>query len=260
MAWVKISASDSLFAELNRAFPNRDKASDGTIGNNEHSREPSDHNPDETGRVESESDSDNINEVHAADVDTDLRQAGWNMEKVVRVILARCRSGQEKRVRYIIYNRRIWQRATGWVTTTYGGGDPHDTHMHMSFRYGSGSGTSNPENITSSWGIYDAVHPKEWDEMATEAQIKNIFKEVLQSEKQPYVLARIKDRGWSDLSVNGKLDYMLAAVVAAGLVDADGDGLPNEDASLQGRLQRLESGVADILAALQSAPAKPAAK
>lgn len=259
MAWEKIPASNSLFAELDRAFPNREKASDGTIGDGEHSTSPSDHNPDETGRVESESDSDNINEVHAADVDTDLRQAGWSMEKVVRVILARCRSGQEKRVRYIIYNRRIWQRATGWVTTTYGGGDPHDTHMHMSFRYGSGSGTGNPENITSSWGIYDAVHPKEWDEVATEAQLEAVIKRVLQTGKQPYVLSVIKDRGWSDLSVNGKLDYILSNLVAAGLIDADHDGLPAEAASVQARLARIEEMLLALTdpAAAAKIPARP---
>lgn len=261
MAWVNTAASLSLRDELDRSFPNRDKASDGTIGDAAHNASPSGHAPDETGNPEA-TDADSINEVHARDVDTDLRQAGWNMERVVKLIVARCKSGQERRVWYIIYNRRIWSARDGFTQRAYGGGDPHDTHMHISFKSGSGAGTGNPENITSSWGIYDAVHPKEWDEMATEAQLKNVFKEVLQSERQPYVLDRIKDRGWSDLSVNGKLDYMLASLVAAGLVDADGDGLPKEDASLQSRLQRLETGVEEILAALKPpAPAaKPAAK
>jgi hypothetical protein len=155
MAWVNIPASTSLLTEVNYVgSPSRNKAQDGTIGDGEHSTSPSDHNPDETGYVEGESDSDNINEVHARDVDArGPWKTGWSAERIVQVILARCRSGAEKRLRYIIFNRRIWSRDDGWIQRAYSGGDSHSTHIHFSFRYGSGSAPSNPEQVTTAWGL-----------------------------------------------------------------------------------------------------------
>lgn len=156
MAWVKIPAIPGLFAEFDQAFPNRDHGSDGTIGDGEHSQSPSDHNPDETGIVEGESDSDSVNEVHAADVDADTGVIG-GMERAVQAVLARCRSGTERRLRYIIFDRRIWSDDDGWRERYYSGGDPHTGHAHFSFHYGAGAGTGNPENITSPWGILAAI-------------------------------------------------------------------------------------------------------
>lgn len=161
MAWINIPASISLVNEFNAAFPERDKASDGTIGDGEHSQTSSDHNPDETGRTPYE-DNDDTNEVHARDVDDDLRKAGWSMQRVVDIILARCRSGAEKRIRYIIYNRRIISASWGWGSWhAYDGPSPHTEHAHFSFFYGSGNGVGNPENITSPWGFLAAVQEDE---------------------------------------------------------------------------------------------------
>lgn len=157
MAWVNTPASISLVDEFNEAFPNRDRASDGTIGDGEHSTRASHHNPDETGNTGGREDADSVNEVHARDVAANLRRTGWSMERCVQIILARCRSGIEKRVFEIIYNGRIWTEAHGWRERDYEGSNPHDKHAHFSFRYGSGSGTSNPENITSPWGILAAI-------------------------------------------------------------------------------------------------------
>src|SRR5207342_1098956 len=107
-------------------------------------------------------DADSINEVHGRDVDkSGPWPSGWSMERFVQIILARCRSGVEKRLDYIIYNRRIWSRSNGWVEREYTGSNPHDHHAHFSFRYGSGSGTSNPENITAPWGMLAAVQAGE---------------------------------------------------------------------------------------------------
>jgi hypothetical protein len=85
------------------------------------------------------------------------------MERCVQIILERCRSGVEKRLRYVIYNRRIWSRSSGWVQKAYTGSNPHDKHAHFSFLYGSGSSTTNPENITSPYGLL-AERQRELDE------------------------------------------------------------------------------------------------
>lgn len=168
VAWVEIPASKSLFGEFNAAFPERDQASDGKVGDLAHALESSDHNPDETGRTPYE-DADSINEVHAADIDDDLRKSGWSMQRVLDIIVARCRSGQEKRLQNVIYNRRIISRSWGWDQWhPYDGASAHTEHAHFSFRYGSGSGTTNLENITSPWGFLAAV---EEDEMPTADEI-----------------------------------------------------------------------------------------
>jgi len=153
-----LPASTSLLNEVNAVGdPKRNKAQDGTIGDRAHMEHVSDHNLDEIGNTGSSSDPDDIPEVHARDVDA---RGPWlikgGAERIVQIIVSRCRSGVEKRVKYIIYNRRIWSASSGWVQKAYTGTDPHDKHFHVSFRYGSGAGPSNPENITSPWGIFAA--------------------------------------------------------------------------------------------------------
>jgi len=90
--------------------------------------------------------------------------------------------------------------------------------------------------------------PKEWDEMATEQQVKDAAKAgalaALQT-KVPYTLVRIKDRGWADLSVIGKLDYVFEQTAAAQTTDVDGDG-DLDGNSVQARLTRVEATLAEI--------------
>ncbi|WP_433368348.1 hypothetical protein ACQPZX_41385 [Actinoplanes sp. CA-142083] len=147
--WVLIPCLKVLFAEFDRIAPSRDRASDGSIGNRAHEQEVSDHNPDETGSVPIR-DADHINEVHAIDVDNNLRESDLTMEKVVQFLLGRCRSGAEKRLRYIIYNRRIWSASSGWVQKTYTGASPHTEHAHFSASY-----TASLEASTASWHLED---------------------------------------------------------------------------------------------------------
>ena len=169
-SWVFIEAGKSLRAEFDREFPGRDKASDGTIGNEAHAESSSDHNPDETGTTPYE-DSDSINEVHAEDVDDDLRRPGVTMQMCLDIIVGRHRSGQDSRLQNIIYNRRIISRSWGWDSWhDYTGASAHTEHAHFSFRYGSGSGSSNPENRTAPWGLESIV---------TKDEIKDAVREVL---------------------------------------------------------------------------------
>ena len=132
--WILIAAGKALFAEFDRIAPSRDHTSDGTVGDLTHQQEVSDHNPDETGSVPIH-DADHINEIHAIDVDNNLRESDLTMEKVVQFLLGRCRSGAEKRLRYIIYNRRIWSASSGWVQKPYAGASAHTEHAHFSFSY-----------------------------------------------------------------------------------------------------------------------------
>lgn len=132
--WILIPCLRALFMEFDRIAPSRNRASDGSIGDAAHQKEVSDHNPDETGSVPIH-DADHLNEVHAIDVDNNLRESDLTMEKVVQFLLGRCRSGAEKRLRYIIYNRRIWSASSGWVQKAYSGPSPHTEHAHFSASY-----------------------------------------------------------------------------------------------------------------------------
>ncbi|MEV6492406.1 hypothetical protein AB0M20_27855 [Actinoplanes sp. NPDC051633] len=159
-SWILVPCLVSLRNEFNALAPRRDKSSDGSIGDAAHASSSSDHNPDETGATPYE-DSDSRNEVHAIDVDKDLRKAGWSMQKAVEIIVTRHRSGQDNRLQNVIYNRYIWSRSWSWAARTYTGSNPHDKHAHFSARY-----TSTQENNTRAWGLLEA----EDDDMATITQ------------------------------------------------------------------------------------------
>jgi hypothetical protein len=148
-AAVLVPCGVRLRSDFDAVAPGRDKTSDGWIGDTAHQHEVSDHNPDETGSVPIH-DADRVNEVHAIDVDNDLRESDLTMEKVVQFLLGRCRSGAETRLRYIIYNRRIWEASNGWKQRAYTGPSPHTEHAHFSFSYDTAR-----EAATASWHLED---------------------------------------------------------------------------------------------------------
>jgi hypothetical protein len=148
-SWILVPCLGQLRTDLNRLAPNRDKSSDGTIGDLAHQGSVSDHNDDEIGRVPIR-DADSKHEVHAVDLDVDLREPNLTMEMVVQHVLARCRSGAEKRLRYIIFNRRIWSASSSWTQRTYSGGNAHDKHAHFSASY-----ETKHEASTASWRLED---------------------------------------------------------------------------------------------------------
>ncbi|MBU2669438.1 hypothetical protein KOI35_38590 [Actinoplanes bogorensis] len=170
-SWILVPCLVKLRSEFDMIAPNRDKTSDGSVGDSAHSAEVSDHNPDETGNVPIR-DADKINEVHAIDVDVDLRTPGLTMEQVVQFLLGRCRSGAETRLRYIIYNRRIWSASTSWRQQAYTGANPHDHHAHFSSSY-----ETNREASQVSWHLEDVpvaltADDKKWISAEIAKQVK----------------------------------------------------------------------------------------
>lgn len=166
-SWILVPCLVTLRNEFNVLAPSRDKASDGSIGDAAHASSSSDHNPDETGATPYE-DADNRNEVHAIDVDIDLRKSGWTMAKAVEIIVTRHRTGADDRLQNVIYNRRIWSRSWGWTARSYTGSNPHDKHAHFSSRY-----TTAQEENTRPWGLLEADNAgkaQEDDDMASITQ------------------------------------------------------------------------------------------
>lgn len=172
-AWVTVACLLTLRSEFNALAPDRDKGADGTIGDAAHSPS-SDHAPDEDSPVLRGRDPDSVNEVHALDIDVDLRVPGLPMERVVQHIVALQRAG-DGRLRYVIFNRRIWQRDDGWREERYVGDDPHTNHAHFSASY-----VAAQERRTDTWHLEEipvALTPEDKTWLAT--LVRNTVREEL---------------------------------------------------------------------------------
>lgn len=120
MAWRPANSLIRLRDQINRAAPNRSKASDGTIGDAAHASRASDHNP-------WVKDGD-VGVVTAIDITHDPDD-GCDAEQVVQA-LARSR---DPRIKYIIWNRRIVSsQVQPWLWRNYAGRNPHTKHFHLS--------------------------------------------------------------------------------------------------------------------------------
>lgn len=120
--WRNCNASLRFVEALNVAYPRRDKASDGTIGDAAHATRSSDHNPWVVVAGKGV--------VRARDVDKDGIPAAAIVEALRKLGAAgdpRLTGGG-----YIIFNRRITTPDfKGWKV--YTGSNPHDKHFHISF-------------------------------------------------------------------------------------------------------------------------------
>jgi peptidoglycan hydrolase-like protein with peptidoglycan-binding domain len=126
--------------EINRRWPNRDKRSDGTIGDEAHRRSKSDHNPNGKGVV------------RALDVDVDGINAAWLAEHV-RQLGAK---GDARLVDggYAIFNHRIASEVEGWRWRAYRGSNPHTAHVHVSV-----SRAERGYDSTAAWGVPRGTGP-----------------------------------------------------------------------------------------------------
>lgn len=145
--WRNCLASVTLINEINQKWPNRDKASDGTIGDAAHAARTSDHNPwvvvVEAGRE--------VGVVRARDIDRD----GVPMAELMEDLRRRAEAGDPRLAGggYLIYNRRISSKDfKTW--RTYTGSNPHTSHGHISFSLNRAGYDS-----TAPWGIGTPVAP-----------------------------------------------------------------------------------------------------
>lgn len=109
--------------QIDDAFPDRDRTSDGWLGDARHSTRKSDHNPDVQGWV------------RAIDVDRDLHGKGRKpdlMPDLADQIRIAGKSG-DKRIAYIIFDGKIASPKKAWRWRTYDGINKHNHHAHISF-------------------------------------------------------------------------------------------------------------------------------
>jgi len=122
MSKPKLSkAAEQLRSEINTKYPNRDKRSDGWIGDTAHNARKSDHNPDKNGWV------------RAIDIDSDLvkgsSKESWLLAEQIKTIALK----GDKRISYVIHQHRIASPRQNWAWRVYKGANPHVSHIHISF-------------------------------------------------------------------------------------------------------------------------------
>jgi len=115
------NAAEQLRSEINTKYPNRDKRSDGWIGDTAHNARKSDHNPDKQGWV------------RAIDIDSDLvkgsSKESWLLAEQIKTIALK----GDKRISYVIHQHRIASSRQNWAWRVYKGANPHVSHIHISF-------------------------------------------------------------------------------------------------------------------------------
>ena len=116
-------AAIQLREQFDDTFPDRDRTSDGWIGDTRHAARPSDHNPDAPGWV------------RAIDVDRDVsgKSKPDLMPDIADQIRLLCKSKKEKRITYIIFDGRIASSKKNWAWREYTGANKHNHHCHISF-------------------------------------------------------------------------------------------------------------------------------
>ena len=118
-----------LRTQINLTWPNRDKRSDGWVGDRAHKARKSDHNEDKNGWV------------HALDIDENFGKRGpWrngrNAKKLTKELIAYAASNLKgaDRVKYVVYNGKV---ASGTYKKYFwkfrGSGYGHWQHIHVSF-------------------------------------------------------------------------------------------------------------------------------
>ena len=112
-------AGRTLREQIDDAYPDRSRVSDGWLGDTRHSTRTSDHNADVNGWV------------RAIDISSGLRPNSDEMHHLADQL--RVAAWKDKRIKYIIFDGRICSRKSLWRWKKYTGISPHKHHMHVSF-------------------------------------------------------------------------------------------------------------------------------
>ena len=114
-------AAIQLRAQFDDNFSDRDRTSDGWIGDSRHSARKSDHNPDEQGWV------------RAIDIDRDL--SGKPKPDIMPDVADQLRvlAKSDRRISYLIFDSKICSAKSLWRWVSYKGINKHAHHCHISF-------------------------------------------------------------------------------------------------------------------------------
>jgi hypothetical protein len=118
--WLS-KAAVQMREQIDDSFADRSRKSDGWIGNEKHQNTKSDHNP-----------LPNTGEVCAIDVDAklcDQPEMSIYLAEQIRVA-----AKTDKRISYIIHVGKIASAKSFWRFVKYRGVNPHNRHIHISFK------------------------------------------------------------------------------------------------------------------------------
>lgn len=116
MTWRVAKSLETLLAQVNAMSPNRDKSSDGAIGDSRHAATRSEHNPDSNGVV------------RARDFTHDPVH-GIDSRKIAEALVA----SRDPRILYVISNGQINSSVkVPWAWRPYTGTNAHTKHVHIS--------------------------------------------------------------------------------------------------------------------------------
>lgn len=137
-AWREAKSLQVLEDELQKYYP-------GTItweiGDDDHQNHWSDHNPNDA------------NVVCAKDI---LGNAGLDLQAFVNHIIA----NPHPNLRYVIFNRKIYQRKNGFKAEDYKGPSAHKTHVHVSVGNGPDGRSTKDYDNTSGWDVSELADGK----------------------------------------------------------------------------------------------------
>jgi hypothetical protein len=133
--WWASYAVISLRNEVDLRWPDRNKDSDGIIGDAAHAARVSDHNPRPDG------------EVCAIDITSESIDYNWLAEHLRQRSL-----NGDARIKYVINQRKIFDKLVSPDWRAYDGTDPHISHVHVSVIP---HAAANP-----SWDIRPVIPPK----------------------------------------------------------------------------------------------------
>jgi hypothetical protein len=136
MVWRVATSLNVLLEQLNAIAPHRSKESDGSIGDAAHATRDSDHNPWYGPGI-----------VTARDFTNDPA-GGLDCHWLAAALV---RSG-DGRIKYIIWNRKIW---SGGSWRNYTGVNPHTKHLHLSVVASAAADDPRPWNLGATQPVED---------------------------------------------------------------------------------------------------------
>lgn len=186
--WRLAKSLEVLRNQVNVAYPNRSKVSDGTIGDTAHTASASDHNPNAAGVV------------CAIDLTHDPAH-GFD----AHALAERLRVNRHPSLKYIISNSRIAGAWTNWQWLPYRGSNPHSSHVHFSVGVGPDGSSVGDYDNTSNWNVMGSTNQGVKD-VATAENIKAVWRNVL---------GREPDQRDIDQNVGGDLSKLLDTIAGS---------------------------------------------